>query len=1497
MADGSVIIDSKLDKSGLEAGLKSLGGLTGSALGAVTKGLAAVTGGLIAAGGAAASVGMSFDSAMSQVAATMGKSVDEIQLLSDKAQEMGATTKFSATEAAQALNYLALAGYDAATAADTLPAVLNLAAAGGMDLAYASDLATDAMSALGIEASNENLTEFGDAMAMTASKANTSVAQLGEAILTVGGTANTLAGGTTELNTALGVLANRGIKGAEGGTHLRNVILSLTAPTKKASDAMKALGVSATDSEGNMRPLNDVLADLDAAMDGLTDAQKTEVLNTIFNKTDIAAVQGLIAGLGDEWDNLSAAIDGSAGAMQRMADTQIDNLEGDIQILKSSLEGLGIAAYEGFREPLRGLAQLGSELVTQLTNAMKTGGFEGLASALGDVLARGLAAVTGYVPKVVALAGKVLKSLCNGFKKNAKQIAQTLKDVLISAVTGIAESLPALIDAGAEIAAKLISALADALPTLLPKIVEGIGNGIAALAANAGQLLAAGVKIAAALVAGIISSLPALAQSIVGIFGGIWKSITGIFNGEQPDVKVTVNRDEPDGKISDLKFDLEAMQRDGYTITVTVEDGVESRRVQIQSFIDEDGNTVELKAKVSPEGNVEGFITSYNGVDSKTITLSALKWDVNGAGDLVTTIEDAHGNTITLTAQKDDQGNVVGFISSINGLPAEKPVTVVGTWSGDGIPETIDVDVAISDSKNTLQTVKNTLDDFKTNYATQTVDIQVTYNSAQPLIDELGTIQSRVGLSNIGLFALSGFSGTVSGMSGSLSGVASQMKEISSNPQYRFTTSTKNAWHAVATDIESMAGKAGSLGSDLAGLAGLDAPDMPALSTAAGNATSLAAGLLGAANNLDSLAKNPNLQEGRRTFLTESAENLREMANSVSTVASELTTLSGKEYLSPEDKERMVELTNQLLALYPQLSEYVGENGILNLEAAQVRALTEEYRNLALQKAAGQQVADAAAALAALQLEQERLEMIRQDLEGQNEQLIADAAAWQAVKSAAEGYADGAIINALQDLRSEMEHTPDTVTGVKGAMETLGQYLALAGQGALTGVEGFENLVDEMGNLKTPEEIMNDAEALSALRQAMISIYGTSDGNLDTLNAQIDANSAKIAEATATYDEYTPSVQEANTALEQAIELQERIKEATGGAAEASETAGDAAAEAGEAAQEGAEAVAAAAETIDEAGEGSRETAEGIQSDAETVQQAATTITQAAADLQGAQTAAEAAQSAVETAKTQIGEAAAQAYTDLQTHAANITLLAQGMLEAIKNAFGEDALVEFLNIGAKIAKQINNGMKEEAETSTFSNAAKKVITKARDAAKEAVGENGKNFNSVGRDIAKGVAAGIDENTKFIVDAVKKAMKKARDEAKKEDDSHSPSKKYRDEVGQWIPKGIAVGIDEHAGAITESLTKALGLARDSAAAQALTEQMYASVAARNMAYTDPADGREEMDYDALAEAVWRHMPEDFAVNQTVNFNRPMQAPDEIAREMRQRSTYGLVGGRT
>lgn len=391
-----------------------------AAMKAAVSAAAAAVGTLSGLGIAAIKVGSDFEESMSQVAATMGMSVSEIhngseayETLATAAKNAGATTKFTATQAAEALNYLALAGYDAGTSAEVLPSVLNLAAAGGLDLAYASDLATDAMAALGIEASADNLTQFGDQMARASSKANYSVAQLGEAILTVGGTAKNLAGGTVELNTALGVLANRGIKGAEGGTALRNMILSLSAPTDKAAATLKSLGVSAFDAKGNLNPLNETFKKLDAAMQSMSQEKKTNVLNDIFNKVDLKSAEAMLAGCGAEFDNLSASIANSSGAMQDMADVQMDNLKGQMTILGSGLEGLGIQVYEKFETPMKEAAETAITSVDEVARNLRSGklseSVDNLAESTGHFMEETTALAVKALPKAINALATMLR--------------------------------------------------------------------------------------------------------------------------------------------------------------------------------------------------------------------------------------------------------------------------------------------------------------------------------------------------------------------------------------------------------------------------------------------------------------------------------------------------------------------------------------------------------------------------------------------------------------------------------------------------------------------------------------------------------------------------------------------------------------------------------------------------------------------------------------------------------------------------------------------------------------------------------------------------------------------------------------------------------------------------------------------------------------------------------------------------------------------------------
>lgn len=541
------------DTSDLESGVKKTEGIVGKlgqGFGNAMKVAGAAVGAASAAVGAFAvssvKAGATFDSSMAQVAATMGVTVDEIGELRDFAMDMGAKTAFSATQAADALNYMALAGYDAETSMEMLPNVLNLAAAGNMELATASDMVTDAQSALGL--SLEETTDLVDMMAKTSSKSNTSVQQLGDAILTVGGTAKTLAGGTNELNTALGILADNGIKGSEGGTKLRNVILSLSSPTDKAAQMLEQLGVQAVDTAtGDLKPLDEIMGDLSKSLEGMGTADKADIINTIFNKQDIAAVNALLDTSADRWDELSAAIDDSAGAAEKMAETQLDNLNGDITLFKSALEGAQILVSDALTPSLREFVQFGTEGLGKISDAFKEGGLTGAMDAFGEVLADGLNMIVEKAPQFVDAGLKLLGALGKGILDNADVVLSSVLKIGEQIGSKLIEAAPLLIKGAIGLLLKLGQYLTENIGTIIPSIIgmvadmanmlaenaEALVNGAIqlimaigkSLIENAGILIPAIVELAIAMADALISNAPLLLQGMLELLKALAKTI------------------------------------------------------------------------------------------------------------------------------------------------------------------------------------------------------------------------------------------------------------------------------------------------------------------------------------------------------------------------------------------------------------------------------------------------------------------------------------------------------------------------------------------------------------------------------------------------------------------------------------------------------------------------------------------------------------------------------------------------------------------------------------------------------------------------------------------------------------------------------------------------------------------------------------------------------------------------------------------------------------
>lgn len=384
---------------------------------------ATVTKGLVSIGKEALNTTMDFESAMSQVQATMGIAADAtseldgavvntMDSLGDLAKELGASTKFSANEAAAAINNMAMAGYSVQEVYDSLPTVLSLASAGALDLDYATQLVANGLNVMGLE--TKDATELADKLAVTASNAYGSVSDFGEGLLKAGGQAKLANVDLTDTMTALGILGDNGISAAEGGTMLRNTLKNLYTPTKDAENALKELGVITKNDNGELVDFQVVLQNLDGALDNLTEAERIEMMGRIFDTRTIAGANALLDASGDRWDELSGKIDKAGGAADRMAKTQLDNLKGQLTILKSSVEGLMLAFGQIMLPVIKRVAGWIQKLVDWL-NSLDEGQkklvmtIAAVAAALGPILLIG-----GRLIATIGMAKSALGGLTSG---------------------------------------------------------------------------------------------------------------------------------------------------------------------------------------------------------------------------------------------------------------------------------------------------------------------------------------------------------------------------------------------------------------------------------------------------------------------------------------------------------------------------------------------------------------------------------------------------------------------------------------------------------------------------------------------------------------------------------------------------------------------------------------------------------------------------------------------------------------------------------------------------------------------------------------------------------------------------------------------------------------------------------------------------------------------------------------------------------------------------
>lgn len=578
MADGYLNFDTKINESGFNKGISNLSKIATTGLGvAVGNAITKVVDKVGSIGTAAVKVGMNFEAEMSKVASISGATGDEFQKLIDKAKEMGSKTKFSATESAQAMEYMAMAGWKTQDMVDGLKGIMDLAAASGEDLATTSDIVTDALTAFGLKASDS--THFADVLAKASSNANTNVAMMGETFKYVAPVAGALGYSVEDCSVAIGLMANSGIKASQAGTSLRQMLSRMAKPTDEAQAAMDKLGVSLTDSAGNMKSLDTVMGDLRNGFKGLSKAEQTQLATSLAGQEAMSGLLAIVNASDGDFDKLKDSIYNCKDAAANMAAVAQDNLAGQITSLKSKAEGLGIAFYGSIQEPLKELASVGVKALEDLNNAYTSNGFVGFINEIGnkvpllqsftDAIA-GLAEKTksmstdelmnlGKTAAVLAGAGPVISlfgsqisnvqaaveefsgittgvlsglgKLPKGFKSATKSAANFRKDFtgslkgLGSAVTGPFQVLTPKLSATVGKIGKVVSSVPGKIGGAVGKIGSAIASKIpritsafSLLGDTAGYLGAWGGQVGSAL------------QEVLGTVAGFIPSFVGLMN-------------------------------------------------------------------------------------------------------------------------------------------------------------------------------------------------------------------------------------------------------------------------------------------------------------------------------------------------------------------------------------------------------------------------------------------------------------------------------------------------------------------------------------------------------------------------------------------------------------------------------------------------------------------------------------------------------------------------------------------------------------------------------------------------------------------------------------------------------------------------------------------------------------------------------------------------------------------------------------------------------
>lgn len=486
--DKSATAEQKLN--GLSSAFKTTGGLLSKN----------VTLPIVGVGAAAVKTATDFEAGMSEVKAISGATGSEFDALRDKAIEMGAKTKFSASDSADAFKYMAMAGWDASQMMDGIAGIMDLAAASGEDLATTSDIVTDALTAFGLQASDS--AHFADVLAQASSKSNTNVGLMGETFKYVAPVAGALGYSIEDTAVAIGLMANSGIKGSQAGTALRSTITRLAKPVGEAKDAVEELKISITNTDGTMKPLSQTMVELREKFAGLTEEQKAQYAAMLAGQEGMSGLLAIVNASDEDFQKLTDEINNANGAAEDMASVMMDNTAGAVEQLKGALESAGILIGEKLTPYIRQLAEWITGLVEK---------FNSLSEEEQDQIVKfGLILATiGPVLLILAKVISVVTTVMKAFK------------LLGTTMTTIKESVD-LVKAG-------YAGLATQMGGI-PKLVAGISTGFGGMLAP----IAAVIAVVAVLVGAFVTlwkTNEEFRDNMVGIWNSIKESINNFFDG------------------------------------------------------------------------------------------------------------------------------------------------------------------------------------------------------------------------------------------------------------------------------------------------------------------------------------------------------------------------------------------------------------------------------------------------------------------------------------------------------------------------------------------------------------------------------------------------------------------------------------------------------------------------------------------------------------------------------------------------------------------------------------------------------------------------------------------------------------------------------------------------------------------------------------------------------------------------------------------------------